>query len=48
MDLENATNSWTTTENIDVTTGNEYKVAGTSVLIPQEYARSRSSKFKSN
>ena len=29
---QNATNSWTTTENIDVTTGNEYKVAGTSVL----------------
>ena len=27
-----ATNSWTTTENINVTTGNEYKVAGTSVL----------------
>ena len=29
---QNATNSWTTTENIDVTAGNEYKVAGTSVL----------------
>lgn len=29
---QNASNSWTTTENIDVTTGNEYKVAGTSVL----------------
>ena len=29
---QNATNSWTTTENIDVTSGNEYKVAGTSVL----------------
>ena len=28
---QNATNSLTTTENIDVTTGNEYKVAGTSV-----------------
>lgn len=27
-----ATNSWTTTENINVTTGNEYKIAGTSVL----------------
>ena len=27
-----ATNSWTTTENIDATTGNEYKVAGSSVL----------------
>ncbi len=27
-----ATNSWTTTENINVTTGNEYKVAGTTVL----------------
>ena len=27
-----ATNSWTATENIDVTTGNEYKIAGTSVL----------------
>ena len=27
-----ATNSWTTTENINATTGNEYKVAGSSVL----------------
>ena len=27
-----ATNSWTATENIDVTTGNEYKINGTSVL----------------
>ena len=27
-----ATNSWTATENINVTTGNEYKIAGTSVL----------------
>ena len=27
-----ATNSWTATENIDLTTGNEYKINGTSVL----------------
>ena len=27
-----ATNSWTATENINVTTGNEYKIAGNSVL----------------
>ncbi len=27
-----ATNSWTTTENINVTSGNEYKIAGSSVL----------------
>ena len=27
-----ATNSWTTTENINVTSGNEYKIAGTTVL----------------
>ena len=27
-----ATNSWTTTENIDLTTGNQYKINGTSVL----------------